>query len=196
MENKNIENTTLVDSKFKKFIIDSWDLVKFAIMALAIVIPIRLWIAQPFVVSGESMYPTFDDGQYLIVDEISYIIGSAQRGDVVVFRYPNDTKRFFIKRVIGLPNEKIIVNDGSVTIINKEHPEGIKLIEPYVNEKFYTGSTYETKDNEYFVLGDNRNRSSDSRFWGVLPQKLMIGRAYLRLLPLNEISFLPGEYKQ
>jgi signal peptidase I len=195
MEN-NINEKVLGNSKFKKFIADSWDLIKFAVLALAIVVPIRLWIAQPFVVSGESMYPTFDDGQYLIVDEISYIVGSAQRGDVVIFRYPNDTKRFFIKRVIGLPNEKIIINDGSVTIINKENLEGIKLVEPYVNEQFYTGSTYETKDNEYFVLGDNRNRSSDSRFWGVLPQKLMVGRAYLRLLPLKEISFLPGQYKQ
>lgn len=142
------------------------------------------------------MYPTFDDGQYLIVDEISYIVGKANRGDVVIFKFPNDTKRFFIKRVIGLPNEKIIVNEGSVTIINKEHPEGINLVEPYVNEKFFTGSTYETKDGEYFVMGDNRNRSSDSRFWGILPENLMVGRAFLRLLPLDEISYLPGEYNQ
>jgi len=195
MENNTITNVP-VKSKFKEFLENGWDLIKFAVLALVIVIPIRMWIAQPFVVSGESMYPTFDNGQYLIVDELSYIIGSAQRGDVVIFRYPNDTKRFFIKRVIGLPNEKIIVNDGSVTIINKENPNGFKLVEPYINEKFFTGSTYETKDGEYFVLGDNRNRSSDSRFWGILPQKLMVGRAYLRLLPLKAISYLPGEYKQ
>lgn len=196
MENKNIENIQ-VNSKFKKFIAESWDLIKFAVLALAIVVPIRLWIAQPFVVSGESMYPTFNNGQYLIVDEISYITGNINRGDVVVFRYPNDPKRFFIKRIIGLPNEKIIVKDDSVTIINKENPLGLKLTEPYINEKIFgpTGE-YITKDDEYFVMGDNRNRSSDSRFWGVLPKKLMIGRAYLRLLPLKEISYLPGEFKQ
>lgn len=192
--NKNIN--TPIKSKMQKFLADGWDLVKFAVFALIIVIPIRMWIAQPFVVSGESMYPTFDNGQYLIVDEISYILGNAQRGDVVIFRYPNDTKRFFIKRIIGLPNEKIIVDNGTVTIINKENPQGIKMVEPYVNEKFFTGSEYETKDNEYFVLGDNRNRSSDSRFWGILPKNLMVGRAYLRLLPFKNISYLPGEYRQ
>lgn len=195
MENQKIENVSS-KTKLKEFLENGWDLIKFAVIALVIVIPIRMWIAQPFVVSGESMYPTFDDGQYLIVDEISYILGEAERGDVVIFRFPNDTKRFFIKRVIGLPNEKIIVNDGSVTIINKENPNGFKMVEPYINEKFFTGSEYETKDGEYFVMGDNRNRSSDSRFWGILPKKLMIGKAFLRLLPLKEISYLPGEYKQ
>ena len=195
-----MENNTNVNvpikSKFKEFLANGWDLVKFAVMALIIVIPIRMWIAQPFVVSGESMVPTFHDGEYLIVDEISYILGHANRGDVVIFRYPNDTKRFFIKRIIGLPNETIKVNNGSVTIINKEHPDGFKMKEPYVNEEFFTGEEYTTKDNEYFVMGDNRNRSSDSRFWGVLPKNLLVGRAYLRLLPIKEISYLPGVYNQ
>ena len=195
MENNTIENPP-IKSKFKDFLENGWDLLKFAVIALVIVVPIRMWVAQPFVVSGESMYPTFDNGQYLIVDEISYILGNIKRGDVVVFRYPEDPKRFFIKRIIGLPNEKITVNDGSVTIINKEYPEGFKMVEPYVNEKFFTGGTYETKDGEYFVLGDNRNRSSDSRYWGLLPKKLMVGRAFLRLLPFKEISYLPGVYNQ
>lgn len=195
MEN-NINENLPIKSKFREFIEGGWDLIKFAVMALAIVIPIRLWIAQPFVVSGESMLPTFHNGEYLIVDEISYIIGEAHRGDVVIFRYPGDHKRFFIKRIIGLPNEKILINEGKVTIINKEHPEGIELDEPYINEEYFAGSQYETKDDEYFVMGDNRNRSSDSRFWGVLQKDLLIGRAYLRLLPLNEISYLPGKYNQ
>jgi signal peptidase I len=196
MENKINENVPN-KSKLQKFLADGWDLIKFAVLALAIVIPIRMWIAQPFVVSGESMYPTFDNGQYLIVDEISYILGHEHRGDVAIFRYPNDTKRFFIKRVIGLPNEKIIVKEDSVTIINKEHPEGYVLKEPYLNEKIFgpTGE-YTTGPNEYFAMGDNRNRSLDSRSWGVLPKSLMVGRAYLRLLPLKEISYLPGVYNQ
>jgi signal peptidase I len=148
------------------------------------------------------MYPTFDNGQYLIVDEISYILGNIHRGDVVIFRYPGDTKRFFIKRLIGLPNEKIIVTDKDVTIINKDNPNGFKLTEPYVNEKIFTQTgEYTTGDGEYFVMGDNRNRSSDSRTWGEsspikLTNKLMIGKAFLRLLPFNEISYLPGNYNQ
>jgi signal peptidase I len=199
MENNNekiTSNNAPVQSKFHKFMKDGWGLVKFAIIALIIVIPIRMFIAQPFVVSGESMFPTFHDGEYLIVDEISYLFGNQHRGDVVIFRYPNDTKRFFIKRIIGLPNEEISIKNGEVTIINKEHPLGFKLDEPYIDEPFDTTYTYKTGADEYFVMGDNRNRSSDSRIWGLLPSKLMVGRAYLRLLPTKEISYLPGYYKE
>ena len=195
MEN-NLKPNVLKNPKFKKFLNDGWDLLKFAIIALAIVIPIRMWIAQPFVVSGESMFPTFDNGQYLIVDEISYILGNTHRGDVVVFRYPGDPSRFFIKRIIGLPNETINIKDNKVIIINKDHPEGFTLTEPYINEKIFDGGTYTTKDGEYFVMGDNRNRSSDSRYWGVVPKRLLIGKAFLRLLPFKEVSYLPGNYNQ
>ncbi len=169
-----------------------WDLIKFVILAVVIVMPIRMFIAQPFVVSGESMYPTFKDKEYLIIDEISYLTGEPERGDVVVFRYPNDTKRFFIKRVIGLPNETIVIDKGTVKIINDSNPDGFLLEEPYINEEFDTTSTYQTGQEEFFVLGDNRNRSSDSRYWGILPRKLIVGRAYLRLLPIKNISYLPG----
>jgi signal peptidase I len=192
MENNISENVPLVKNKSKEFFKNVWDLVRFATVALAIVIPIRLWIAQPFVVSGESMFPTFNDKEYLIVDEISFILGKENRGDVVVFRYPGDTSRYFIKRIIGMPNETIVINDGKVTIINKENPDGFILNEPYIKEAFHTTGTYTTSEDEYFVMGDNRNRSSDSRIWGILPKKLMIGRAYLRLIPLEALSYLPG----
>ena len=173
-----------------------WDLIKFAVIAFAIVMPIRMFIAQPFIVSGESMYPTFNDGEYLIIDEISYIVGEPNRGDVVVFRYPSDPSRFFIKRMIGLPNEEISIHGNEVKITNKDNPEGFTLVEPYINEDFNFDGTYQTKDEEYFVLGDNRNRSSDSRFWGILPQELVVGRAYLRLLPIKNISYMPGAYDE
>lgn len=197
MENKN----TLIKTKLEKILKDFWDLIKFAIIALLIVIPIRMFIAQPFVVSGESMFPTFHDGEYLIVDELSYLLGEPHRGDVIIFRYPGDTKRFFIKRIIGMPNEEVRINNGEVTIVNKENPEGFTLTEPYIDEKFNTTDTYKTSEGEYFVMGDNRNRSSDSRIWGEsapikLTDKLIIGRAYLRLLPLKEISYLPGYYQE
>jgi signal peptidase I len=173
-----------------------WELIKFAVIALLIVIPIRMFIAQPFVVSGESMVPTFHDGEYLIVDELSYNLGDPNRGDVVIFRYPADPKRYFIKRIIGMPNDEITIQDGFVTIKNSTYPSGLVLSEPYINEPFSTTSqTLKLKNDEYFVMGDNRNRSSDSRIWGILPRKLIIGRAYLRLLPFNQLSYLPGYYK-
>jgi signal peptidase I len=204
MENINspIENeNSPTKTKFIKALLNLWDLIKFAVIALIIVIPIRMFVAQPFLVSGESMFPTFHDGEYLIVDELSYLLGSPNRGDVIIFRFPGDTKRFFIKRIIGMPNEEVSITDGIVTIINKENPKGFKLDEPYIDEKFNTTSNYKTGEGEYFVMGDNRNRSSDSRTWGEptetkLTNKLIIGRAYLRLLPLKEISYLPGYYKE
>ncbi|HEY5588214.1 MAG TPA: signal peptidase I [Candidatus Paceibacterota bacterium] len=204
MENKNtqIENKDIpIKTKIQKGLENFWDLIKFAVIALIIVIPIRMFVAQPFLVSGESMFPTFHDGEYLIVDELSYIIGQPHRGDVIVFRYPGDTKRFFIKRIIGLPNEEVSIKNGIVTIINQENPKGFILNEPYIDEKFDTTSNYKTGEGEYFVMGDNRNRSSDSRTWGEplitkLTSKLIIGRAYLRLLPLKDISYLPGYFKE
>ena len=199
MENNNNQindNSSLKKTKIKKFFDDAWDLIKFAIIALVIVIPIRMFVAQPFVVSGESMFPTFHDGEYLIVDEFSYITGDPKRGDVIVFRYPGDTKRFFIKRIIGMPNEEIIINDGKIVIINQENKDDLTLDEPYVKENFNTSSTFKTKDKEYFVMGDNRNKSSDSRTWGMLPNKLIVGRAFIRLLPFKEISYLPGSHEQ
>lgn len=189
------KNSSIKNSKLREHLSNAWDLIKFAAIALAIVVPIRLYIAQPFIVSGMSMFPTFNDGQYLIVDEISYLTGAPHRGDVIVFRYPNDPSRFFIKRLIGMPNETISIKNGEVTIINKDNPKGFKLKEPYLNENFSTTDTYTTNDDSYFVMGDNRNHSSDSRIWGILPRKLMIGRAYLRLLPISDISYLPGSYK-
>jgi signal peptidase I len=204
MENNNGQidaSSVPIQSKFKKVLLSLWDLIKFAVIALLIVIPIRMFIAQPFVVSGESMFPTFHDGEYLIVDELSYLLGSPHRGEVIIFRYPGDTKRFFIKRIIGMPNEEISIKDGVVTIINKENPNGFTLNEPYIDEKFNTTSNYKTGSDEYFVMGDNRNRSSDSRTWGEplttkLTNKLIVGRAYLRLLPFKNISYLPGYFKE
>jgi len=194
------EESTLVNEVEEKETItkNNWkntlELIKFAITAFIIVIPIRMYIAQPFIVSGESMFPTFDNGQYLIVDEISYIVHHPHRNDVIIFKYPKDPSRFFIKRVIGLPNEQIDINDGKITITNKDNPEGFELAQPYLKNKFTFTGSYETGNEEYFVMGDNRNNSFDSRVWGILPEKLVKGRALIRLLPIKKISYLPGEY--
>ena len=171
-----------------------WELFKFAIIALAIVVPVRIFIAQPFVVSGSSMVPTFENGEYLIVDEISYILGEPSRGDVVIFRYPNDTKKFFIKRIIGLPGETVDVNGNEVTIYNKENENGIKLSQPYLKTSSPIKTHTELKDDEYFVMGDNRGASSDSRIWGPVSKDLLVGKAFVRLFPVNHINLMPGDY--
>ena len=173
-----------------------WELARFAIIAIAIVIPIRIFIAQPFIVSGSSMDPTFEDGQYLIIDEISYRLDDPERDDVVVFRYPNDTQKFFIKRIIGLPNETVDIKNNVITINNKNHPNGLKLDQSYIENNTNSNTHFELKDGEYFVMGDNRSASSDSRYWGAVPKKLLIGKVFLRLLPINKIDILPGDYKQ
>ena len=171
-----------------------WDTIKFALLAVLIVVPIRMFLFQPFIVSGESMHPTFEDGNYLIVDEISYRFHAPNRGDVVIFRYPNDPKRLFIKRIIGLPGETVVFKDKSVYIKNNDHPEGIKLDEPYLSQATLPGglSSVEVTPEHYFVMGDNRGFSSDSRSWGLLPKENLIGNAAIRLLPLSNISWKPG----
>lgn len=173
-----------------------WDLVRFAFIAILIVIPIRIFIAQPFIVSGSSMVPTFHNGEYLIIDEISYRIKNPERGEVIVFRYPNDTKKFFIKRIIGLPGETVDVNGNEVTIYNKENENGIKLSQPYLKTSSPIKTHTELKDDEYFVMGDNRSASSDSRYWGPVKENLLVGRALVRLLPISKIDFMPGHYKE
>ena len=196
MENNNLVNKEKKEDKVppKESGQSFWELFKFAIIALAIVVPVRIFIAQPFVVSGSSMVPTFENGEYLIVDEISYILGEPSRGDVVIFRYPNDTKKFFIKRIIGLPGETVDVNGNEVTIYNKENEEGIKLSQPYLKTSSGIKTHTELKDDEYFVMGDNRGASSDSRIWGPVSKNLLVGKAFVRLFPVSHINLMPGDY--
>jgi len=172
-----------------------WELVRFALIALIIVIPIRLFIAEPFVVSGNSMVPTFENGDYLIVDKISYELGNIKRNDVAVFRYPNDPTKFFVKRIIGLPNETVDIKGSEVTITNRESEESFTLDQPFVKNFANNNTHLELKDDEYFVMGDNRSASSDSRYWGAVKRNFLQGKAFLRLLPVNQFYFWPGSYK-
>ncbi len=173
------------------------DWVKTIIIALIIALPIRYFIAEPFIVSGASMDPTFASGQFLIVDRLSYRFAPPQRGDVVIFEYPNDPSVYFIKRIIGLPGETVKISDGIVTIVNVDYPNGLQLTEPYVEPSHdsHDSATEVLGPTQYFVMGDNRAQSSDSRAWGPLPANLIVGRPFVRLLPLNMISILPGEYR-
>ena len=170
-----------------------WEFVKFFLIALLIVAPIRIWVAQPFIVSGASMVPNFENGEYLIVDEFSYHFNQPQRGEVVIFRAPRDTSQFYIKRIIGLPSEQIQITEGKIYIFNKEFPEGIILDESYINPKdkgAMANLALTLGENEYFVLGDNRPMSSDSRIWGPVSENLIIGRAWLRLWPFQKATIL------
>ncbi len=170
------------------------EIFKFTIIAVVIVVPFRLFIAQPFVVNGASMDPTFETGEYLIVDQISYKFDKPDRESVVIFRYPKDKTKFFIKRIIGLPGETVELKGTSVKIKNAENPDGIILKEGYVaiNHEKQNDLIVTLKDNEYFVMGDNRSGSSDSRTWGPVESKLIVGRPFIRLLPLQKVSLFPG----
>ncbi len=192
---ENIQNTegAIPQKKKESF----WDILRFAIIALLIVIPVRTFVAQPFIVSGSSMVPTFIDGEYLIVDEISYRVSEPVRGDVIVFKYPKDETKYFIKRIIGLPGETVhVAADGIVTITNEDHPDGFELNEPYIKgnvpKQSETRSTLGA--DEYFVMGDNRPASSDSRSWGTLPEDHIVGKTFLRLFPFSNASITPGIY--
>lgn len=169
------------------------DIVRFSLIALIIVIPIRTFIAQPFIVSGASMESTFHTGEYLIVDQLSYELSSPKRGEVIVFRYPKDPSKFFIKRVIALPGETITIEGSTVRISNPQYPNGFILDEPYIKSmENGVDLTEVLGEREYFVMGDNRDQSSDSRFWGVLQEERIIGRAFVRLFPPSQLDYLPG----
>lgn len=169
------------------------ELLKFALIAVIIVVPVRLFVAQPFIVSGASMEPTFDNRQYLIVDELSYRLGTPGRGDVVIFRPPQQPQgTFYIKRIIGLPGETLDITDSSVTVTKVDGTE-VTLDESYVANQGNGRTQHVTLDSdEFFVMGDNRPESSDSRYWGVLPRQNLVGRAFLRLWPIQHIDILPG----
>jgi len=171
------------------------EIFKFALLALIIVIPFRIYIAQPFIVSGASMDPTFKTGQYLIVDQITYRLEDPKRGDIVIFRYPNDPSEFFIKRIIGLPGEIVQLANGVTTIIDPNTKEETTLNEEYlVKDKTDDHLTITLSSDEYFVMGDNRSASSDSRKWGPVPRDKIVGRALIRLLPIDSFGMFPGAY--
>lgn len=179
---------------------------KVIVWALVIIIPIRTFLFQPFFVEGNSMEPNFRDGQYLIIKELGYkkttigigekklftVAGNkeVQRGEVVVFRYPKKPEEFFIKRIVGLPGEKVEIKNGQIKIYNSQNPTGMILDETnYLpNAQARTecqGSQclFNLKENEYVVLGDNRSHSSDSRAWGILSKDMLIGAVALRAWP-------------
>lgn len=172
----------------KSFFSFIWETAKIIIIALLIVVPIRYFVFQPFFVKGQSMDPNFENGDYLIVDEFSYRFRAPERGEVIVFKYPNDLSQRYIKRIIGLPGETVEIQGGEITILNASGKE--VLNEKYLSSSIMTLGDMKTTlgQNDYFVLGDNRAASSDSRRWGLLPKEDIIGRVLLRAWPLDSFT--------
>lgn len=175
------------------------DIIETVVIAIAIFITVYLFLLQPHQVRGESMEPTFQDGQYILTDKLSYRFHDPERGDVIVFKDPQNQAIDFIKRIIGLPGEKVKLVGGRVVIINTKYPGSLTLNETYTNgaptlpgSQIKDGDEYLIPPGNYFVFGDNRDHSSDSREFGVISRDLIIGRAWLRYWPLPNASFIPG----
>lgn len=171
------------------------ELITIVIIVFGIVIPFRAYVAEPYLVDGRSMDPTFETGDYLIVDKISNQAKHPERNSVVVFKYPNDTSKNFIKRIIGLPGETIIVNNNTVKIINSENPDGFLINQSYVEHESVLNVEKKLGEDEYFVMGDNRKDSYDSRYWGPLKREFILGKPIIQLLPISNISVMPGNVK-
>ena len=187
------EKLTSKEPKKKKRAARLKESLSFIFLVLVIVLPIRFFVAQPFIVNGDSMLPTFNTGEYLIIDQISHNFKDIQRGDVLVFRFPDDRDRFFIKRVIGLPGETVEISGEEVKIINSDNPGGFVLSEPHITRQTASSVNTTLSSGEYFMMGDNRKESLDSRVWGPLNEKLILGRAFLRLMPIDSLDYLPGK---
>jgi len=180
-------NNTLEDESPKVALRFFLELIQVVAISLAIIIPVRYFLIQPFYVKGASMEPNFFDHEYLIIDEISYRFHEPQRGDIMVFHYPNDPKNYFIKRLIGLPGETVEISGGQVKIYNDKYPNGIVLDESvYLDDVYTTQTVTQTLGpDQYFVLGDNRAQSLDSRYFGAINKNVIVGRVWLRGWPLD-----------
>ncbi|MFA5047937.1 MAG: signal peptidase I [Patescibacteria group bacterium] len=183
-------------SKFKVFSEFVWEILKVGLISLAIILPVRYFLIQPFYVKGASMEPNFYDHEYLIIDELSYRMADPSRGDIVVFKYPRDPKQYFIKRVIGLPGERIQISQEKVYVDGKE------LVETYLSSGVETSlplrgyGDVTLGSDEYFLLGDHRDQSLDSRVFGPVKKDFIVGRTWLRGWPVNRLTvFNSPEYK-
>ncbi len=175
------------------------DVIETIVVAAAIFVVVYLFLLQPHQVKGTSMEPNFHDGEYILTDKISYRFGEPKRGDVVVFKAPTNPDVDFIKRIVALPGERLKIKNNNIVIFNNEHPKGFTLSEPFeVMEPIAGGShikedkVVEVPAGNYFVFGDNRTHSFDSREWGPLPKKSIVGKAWLRYWPLSKISIIRG----
>lgn len=177
----------------RKFLLFVWEIIKVTAISLAIILPVRYFLIQPFYVKGASMEPNFHDHEYLIIDELSYRFNEPDRGHVIVFRYPRNPQEYFIKRIIALPGEEVQIRDGEIIIYNNDNPQGFVLKEDYLDSNLVTYNSTDGKvavgPDEYFVLGDNRGSSKDSRSFGPINKSFVTGKVLFRGWPLSRITF-------
>ncbi|MDO8499291.1 MAG: signal peptidase I [bacterium] len=166
------------------------EFIKLGLVAFITIFLVRYFLFKPFYVKGASMEPNFHESEYLIIDELSYRLHEPNRGDVIVFKYPENPSEYFLKRIIGLPGESVKISEGNVTIYNKAHPEGVAISESYLPDGLKTIGERVTKlnDNQFFVLGDNRPNSHDSRGFGPVDRGFLVGRAWLRGWPPSRVE--------
>lgn len=175
------------------------DTIETVVIALSIFLVVYLFFMQPHQVNGQSMVPTFQSGEYLLTDKVSYRLGDPQRGDVVVFHAPPEaacpkgTGCDFIKRIIAVPGETIKLENSTYYV------NGVAIKEAYIPAEYQTlpgqfmkqYSSYALQTDEYFVSGDNRPYSSDSRAWGPIKKSDIVGRGFIRYWPINVAGFIP-----
>ena len=174
----------------RKFFASLLEVLEIAVIAVVAVFVVRTFLIQPFLVSGTSMYPTFSNGDYVLTDELTYRIRPPERGEVVVFHDVSDASTYLIKRIIGLPGERLVIKNNTITIYNKQHPNGFLLNETYLPKGTVTSGDEDItlSSSSYFMMGYNRAVSYDSRSWGPLPASDMVGLVRFRLWPLNAIQ--------
>jgi len=165
------------------------------VLATITIVAVRSFLFKPFVVEGQSMEPNYYEREYLLIDELSYHLRDPQRGEVIVLRAPVIQKEYYLKRVIGLPGEKIKIENQKVIIYNDEFPQGKVVEENYLDESTTGSTSVQLGPEEYFVMGDNRNESYDSRKFGAVPKSSIVGRTWVRGYPFDRITvFGPPTY--
>ncbi len=174
-----------------------FEIIKTVVVVLVFALLIRYFLVQPFVVDGSSMRPSFHDHEYLLVEKLNFIFHHPQRGEVIVFKYPLNPSFNYIKRVIGVPGDRVVISKGKVTIYNNQNSSGLVLKEPYLDPGQSTTlngdaaeHTWLVDQNSYFVLGDNRDHSDDSRSWGFVPAHSIVGKVWLTIYPPHDFGLV------
>ncbi|MFH2019770.1 MAG: signal peptidase I [bacterium] len=174
------------------------DFLETIVVSLAIFAVVYIFLFQPHQVEGHSMEPNFQDAEYILTDKISYRMGEPKRGDVVVFHSPQDERVDYIKRIVGVSGDKIMIQEGYVYL------NGVKLEEGFINDpgrvvagKYMRENTQvEVPIGQFVVMGDNRLHSSDSREWGFVLKRQIVGRAFFRYWPISELGLLHTAEKE
>lgn len=163
------------------------EIIKIAVLAGVTIGLVRFLLFKPFYVKGQSMEPTFYEQDYLIIDEISYRLRTPKRGEIIVFKSPINTD-YYLKRIIAIPGERVKVENNTVIVFNEENPRGWVLPEVYLEEATPGSISITLDEGEYFVLGDNRDASYDSRRFGAIKKSTIVGRVWFRGFPFNRMT--------